>query len=55
MLCCFHIPPKEEVNTIVDKIKDFFERIRESFGSVGSLPAASQVQVGESKDKKNKK
>ncbi|KAG0626247.1 hypothetical protein M758_2G114200 [Ceratodon purpureus] len=46
------IPPKEELNSVVDKVKDFFGKIGDSFGSLGSLPAGSEEQAGESKDKK---
>jgi hypothetical protein len=48
----FQIPPKEELNSVVDKVKGFFGKIGESFGSLGSLPAGSEGQAGESKNKK---
>jgi len=46
------VPPKEELNSVVDKVKGFFGKIGDSFGSLGSLPAASGDQAGESKNKK---
>lgn len=42
------IPPKDELNSVVDKVKDFFGKIGDSFGSLGGL----QEQAGETKDKK---
>lgn len=46
------IPPQEELNSVVDKVKGFFSKVGESFGSIGSLPAGSQDQAGQSKDNK---
>lgn len=52
MLCCIQVPPKDELNSVVDKVKGFFGKIGDSFGSLGGLPAGSEGQAGESKDKK---
>lgn len=46
------VPPKEELNSVVDKVRGLFGKIGDSFGRLGSLPASAGDQAGESKGKK---
>jgi len=55
LLLGFQIPPQEELKSVVDKVKDFFGGVKDSFGSMSSLPATSQDQAAKAPESKDKK
>lgn len=51
----FQLPRKEELKTVLDKVKDFFGDAKESFGKLTSLNAATESLEEDSKEQANKK
>ncbi|CAK9875717.1 unnamed protein product [Sphagnum jensenii] len=53
------VPPQEELKSVVDKVKDFFgntvEGVKESFGSLSTLPSGSQEGAEKKTDSKGPK
>jgi hypothetical protein len=43
------------LKSVVDKVKDFFGGVKDSFGSMSSLPATSQDQAAKAPESKDKK
>lgn len=51
----FQLPRKEELKTVVDKVKDFFGDAKESFGKLTSLNAGTESLDEDSKQEAKEK